>query len=106
MEENRHNDLRHVVMFRFKEHVEEKNVKKVEDDFAALQQKISLIKAFEYGLNVSKEGLDQGYTHCFLLTFESESDRDAYIVHPVHQEFVSSIGDFVDAAFVIDYWNR
>jgi hypothetical protein len=96
--------LRHVVIFRFKETTSPQDVKKIEDAFRALPSKIHEIRSFEWGTNVSQENLSQGYTHCFLLTFASDKDRDAYLVHPAHKEFGNIIGSALDKVFVVDFW--
>ncbi len=97
--------LRHVVLFKFKDASSAEDVKKVEEAFKDLPSKISEIKAFEWGTNNSPEGLNQGLTHCFLLTFESEADRDAYLIHPDHQEFGKLVGQHLDKVTVVDYWS-
>ncbi|MFI4876744.1 MAG: Dabb family protein [Blastopirellula sp. JB062] len=96
--------LRHVVIFKFKEGVKPADQKKVEEAFAALPSKISQIADFEWGTNNSPEMLAKGFTHCFLVTFKSEADRDAYLPHPAHKEFVELLLPHLEEAFVIDYW--
>ncbi|SHG86730.1 Stress responsive A/B Barrel Domain [Chryseolinea serpens] len=96
--------LRHVVMFKFKDDAAPGDVKKVEDAFRALAGKIKLIKDFEWGKNSSPEGLNQGLTHVFLVTFASDKDRDAYLVHPDHQAFVEVLKPHLDKVTVLDYW--
>ncbi len=98
--------LRHVVMFKFKDSARPADVKKVEAAFAALADKIALIKDFEWGTNNSPENLNQGLTHCFLVTFTSEKDRDAYLVHPDHKAFVDLLRPHLDKATVLDYWAK
>lgn len=98
--------LRHVVLFKFKDTSTPADVKKVERAFAGLQKKISLIRDFEWGTNNSPENLNQGLTHCFLATFSSEKDRDAYLVHPEHQAFVEILKPHLDKVTVIDYWAK
>lgn len=80
--------LRHVVLFKFKDDVKPETVKEIEKRFAALAQKITTIADFEFGLNNSPENLSQGFTHCFFVTFKSEKDRDDYLPHAAHKEFV------------------
>lgn len=96
--------LRHVVMFQFKETSSDEDIRKIEDAFGALPSQISEIKAYEWGTNNSPEGLNQGLTHCFLVTFESEEDRDAYLPHPAHQAFVEILEPHLEKAVVLDYW--
>lgn len=98
--------LRHVVLFKFKDQSTEADVKKIEQAFRELPGKISLIKAFEFGVNNSPEKLNQGLTHCYLLSFHSEKDRDAYLVHPAHKAFTDIAGPHIDKVTVVDYWQH
>lgn len=98
--------LRHVVMFGFKPEVTAEQVKAVEDAFGELPSKIDLIKDYEWGTDCSPEDLQQGLTHCFFVTFHSEADRDAYLVHPAHKEFGKVLGNKASAVTVLDYWTR
>jgi hypothetical protein len=99
-------NLRHVVLFKFKDSAKPEDIKKVEDAFRALPGKINLIKDFEWGTNNSPENLNQGLTHCFFVTFASEKDRDAYLPHPMHTAFVEILKPYLDKATVIDYWAK
>ncbi len=96
--------LRHVVLFNFNESADYEKIEEIETAFAALQGKIPSIKDFEWGVNNSPEGLDKGFTHCFLVTFGSEEDREKYLPHPDHLAFVKLIGPYVEDVTVIDYW--
>lgn len=98
--------LRHVVMFKFKDSSQPSDIRKVEEAFASLAEEISLIRDFEWGTNNSPENLNQGLTHCFLVTFKSEKDRDDYLVHPEHRKFVEILKPHLDKATVVDYWAR
>lgn len=98
--------LRHVVMFRFKETSTAADVERIVEAFRALPGAIAAIRGFEWGTDNSPEGLQQGLTHCFLLTFDSEADRDAYLPHPAHKAFVELVGPHVEKVTVVDYWAR
>jgi hypothetical protein len=96
--------LRHVVLFKFKETSSAADVKKVEDAFRALPSKIKEVKSLEWGTNNSPEGLAQGFTHCFFVSFTSEKDREVYLPHPAHAAFVEVLKPHLDKVLVIDYW--
>jgi hypothetical protein len=98
--------LRHVVMFKFKDSSTADDIKKVEDAFVALPNKIKTIKSIEFGTNNSPENLNQGFTHCFILTFKSEKDRDDYLPHPDHKAFGKVLGPHLDKVMVLDYWAK
>ena len=96
--------LRHVVLFSFKAESSEADIKKVEAVFRALPSKIPQIKGFEWGKNNSPEGLSQGFTHCFFLSFDSEKDREIYLPHPDHKAFGAILRPHLDKVLVVDYW--
>ena len=98
--------LQHVVCFKFKSTAAPEEIKKVETAFGALKEKIPQIAKLEWGTNVSKENRDKGFTHCFLVTFKSEKDRDTYIEHPEHKAFVKIVGPVMEGVFVIDFWAK
>lgn len=95
--------LRHVVFFKFKESATPEQIKAVEDAFAALPGKVASITDFEWGTNVSEEGHDKGFTHCFLVTFADAEGRDAYLPHPAHKEFGKLVGPVLEDVCVIDF---
>lgn len=98
--------LRHVVLFKFKDGTSEADVQKVEAAFRALPTQIKQIVGYEWGLNNSPEGLNQGFTHCFFLTFNSEEDRAIYLPHPDHKAFGGVLGPHLDKVLVVDYWTK
>jgi len=96
--------LRHVVLFKFKDDVSEKQVQEVVDAFAALPEKIDTIIDFEHGTDVSVEGKSKGLTHGFVVTFQNAKGRDVYLPHPAHKEFVKLVGPRLADVLVFDYW--
>jgi len=103
-QQNAKKALRHVVMFGWNEGTNPEYITKIVNAFEALPKQISLIKAFEWGLNNSPENLNKGLTHCFTITFESESERDAYLIHPAHKAFVALLDPAPTNVTVFDYW--
>lgn len=98
--------LRHVVLFQFKDGTPAENVRQIENAFRALPDKIDVIQDFEWGTDVSVEGLAEGFTHCFFVTFASEADRDAYLPHPDHTAFGTVLHPHLEKVLVLDYWQR
>lgn len=96
--------LRHVVLFKFKEGTTDADIHKVEEAFRALPDIIKDVKGFEWGTNNSPEKINDGYTHCFLVSFSSEKARDAYLPHPAHKAFVALLKPYLEKALVVDYW--
>ena len=101
-----HQVLRHVVLFKFKADTTPDQLKQIEDAFRALSHKLPIIAGFECGTDVSTENKSEGFTHCFLVTFRTEADRDAYLPNAEHKAFVALAGPHIEKVLVVDYWAR
>ena len=99
-------ELKHAVFFKFKEDAPADGIKKVEDAFAALPSKIDSIKQFEWGINNSPEGKNDGFTHCFMVTFDSEEGRAKYLPHADHMAFVDVLLPVLDKVRVLDFYGE
>lgn len=94
---------RHVVLFKFKDSATPEQVKAVEAAFLALPSKINTIESLEWGTNVSPEGKNDGYTHCFFVTFKDKAGVEVYLPHPAHKEFGAQLRPILDKVLVVDY---
>lgn len=94
---------RHVVLFKFKSTATPAQVKAIEVAFAELAEKVDTVRGFEFGADVSPEGKADGFTHCFVVTFENKAGLEKYLPHPAHQEFVSKLLPILDKVLVVDY---
>jgi len=95
--------IRHVVLFQWKADTPPAKVAEIENAFRTLPKKIDAVADFEWGTDMSVEGLAQGFTHCFFVSFESEEDREAYLPHPAHKAFVDLMKPHMEKVLVIDY---
>lgn len=95
--------LRHVVLFQFKSEISTEQIHQVESDFCALPSKISAIRDFEWGGDVSNEGLAEGFTHCFIVTFDSIEGRNTYQTHPDHVQFSEMVVPLLKRVLVYDF---
>lgn len=97
--------LRHVVLFKFTDTSSAQEISTIHQAFLELPQKIPVIQDFEWGMNDSPEDFHQGFTHCYIVTFSSEKDRDeGYTPHPDHQAFVAALQPHLEKVFVVDFW--
>ena len=99
--------LRHVVLFKFNGNTSEEELRKIENSFNALPDKITEIDSYEWGLNNSAENLDKGFTHCYFITFKNEADlTEVYLPHPDHKAFVALVTPHLADVLVVDYWTK
>jgi hypothetical protein len=97
--------VRHIVVFKYKKGATEAQIGQVTQAFRDLRKKIPGITGFEDGVNNSPEGKNLGFTHVYMLTFDSVASRDAYLPHPEHKKFGELLGKVgvLEDAFVVDY---
>ena len=93
-----------MVCFKFTPDATEAQVNALIEAFEGLQNDIPQIKAFEWGTNNSPESHDDGFTHCFMVTFDSEQGRAVYLPHPDHLAFVELLKPVLDKVRVVDFW--
>lgn len=97
--------VRHVVVFKYKPGATDAQIKQITDAFGALKNKIPGIVSFEHGINDSPEKKNQGFTHVYMVTFESAKARDNYLPHPEHKKFGQLLGELgiLEDLFVVDF---
>ena len=98
--------LKHVVMFKWNSYATQEKILELSELFASLPGKIDAIQGFEWGTDVSVEGLTKGYTHCYIVTFASEAQRDVYIPHPEHTAFGDAVGPYLEDVLVVDFISK
>jgi len=94
---------RHFGVFQFKSGVTEA---KIGECFASLQAmvgKIPGLLSMENGPYKSDEGLNDGFTHGFIMTFDSPESRDAYLPHPIHEEVKELVVPCLERIVVFDF---
>lgn len=98
-------EVKHVVVFKYKETATAAQIEEVTAAFKALKNKIPGILTFEYGINNSPENLNKGFTHVYLLTFKDAAARDTYLPHPEHKKFGELLGrlGILEEPFVVDF---
>lgn len=77
--------FKHVVLLRFRPQTPRDQIAEIFEAVDDLQEKIPGIVDICAGAYESPEGLHQGFTHAFIVTFADVEGRDAYLEHPDHE---------------------
>ena len=88
--------IRHIVLFKAKDGVtfDDPRVKEALEALRALPEKISGIRQWEHGRNISKRPI--AYDYGLNSAFASEEDLAAYADHPAHREVVRLWGEVAE----------
>lgn len=95
--------IQHIVLFKLKPEVTTEKTTELFRLLAKLQQLVSGITYFAGGPYSSPEGLNQGYTHGFVMTFESVDARNAYLPHPEHERVKAVLLTCIDGVIAFDF---
>lgn len=77
--------VRHFGVFKFKNSVTDEQITACFGTMKAMVGQIPGLLDMEHGSYNSTEGLNEDFTHGFLMTFDSLASRDAYLPHPIHE---------------------
>ena len=98
--------IRHIVLARFSPLTPHAAIDGVFTHLANLRDVIPGLLRFDAGANVSPEGLARGFTHAFVVDFETIAARDVYLSHPAHKaagaRLVETTEGGLDGILVID----
>src|SRR5690606_23674492 len=78
----------------------------VEESLQALRSLVGRIPGLlnmEYGPYESSEGLNDGFTHGFIMTFDSPASREAYLPHPLHELVKDLVVPRLERVIVFDF---
>jgi hypothetical protein len=103
---SRHSLVRHFVALKYKETTTKDQIHEIEEAFQSLKSKIPQVVSIEWGTNISPEQRNKGFTDAFLLSFRTEQDRDAYLVHPEHLKFKEKALPLVADALILDFCDK
>ncbi|HTE19356.1 MAG TPA: Dabb family protein [Armatimonadota bacterium] len=99
--------VKHCVLLKFGPDADPVAIEACFAELAALGSTIRGLLDFHGGANTSPEGLNRGYTHGFVMTFETAEARDAYLPHPDHQaaagKLVALTEGGVEGILVLDF---
>ena len=94
---------RHFGVFKFNPGITDE---KIEECFLTMKSMIGKIPgllSMEYGPYKSDEGLNEDFTHGFIMSFDSPESRDAYLPHPVHEEVKEFVVPCLEKVIVFDF---
>lgn len=102
-------NIRHIVLFRYRDDIDGKDLQKIEQKFHELQTSRRdgrpYILSIESGAQNSPEGLGQGFHQAYIVSFASQGDRNYYVgeplisdpalYDPMHHAFKSFITNYI-----------
>ncbi len=95
--------VKHVALLKFKDGTPQDEIDRIFEELMDISENIPGIEDYVSGTNISPEGLSDGFTHGFVMTFADAAARDAYLPHPEHERFKTHALPHVDKVLVLDF---
>lgn len=95
--------VRHYGMFQFKQEIDAARQAHCFSEMVGMVGKIPGLLAMEHGAYDSPEGMNDGFTHGFIMTFDSAASRDAYLPHPEHERVKEIVVPCLERVIVFDF---
>ena len=94
---------RHFGVFQFKAEISDGEITNCFETMKLMVGKIPGLLDMEYGPYDSTEGLNDNYTHGFIMTFDSPEAREAYLPHPIHEKVKDLVIPKLERVLVFDF---
>jgi hypothetical protein len=95
--------IHHLVVVKFQPNTPPATVTGLFAALARLPSVIPGILHYAGGPYSSPEGLNQGFTHGFLMSFVSAAARDTYLTHPEHEQLKRDFLPSVENVVAFDF---
>jgi Stress responsive A/B Barrel Domain len=95
--------VKHYGVLQFKEGVTPEQIENCFVELHGLVDQIPGLLDMIHGPYASDEGLNDGFTHGFIMTFESPEARDAYLPNPIHERVKDLIISCLERVIIFDF---
>jgi len=95
--------VKHIALFKFKEGTAQEQIDQALEKILELSESIEGIEDYVCGINNSPEGLTQGFTHGFVMTFSDAAARDAYLAHADHERVKTEVLPSIESIIIFDF---
>ena len=95
--------VKHYGVFQFKSEVSADEVSECFSRMQAMVGSIPGLLDFHFGPYDSSEGMNEGFTHGFIMTFESPQAREEYLPHEHHERVKEFVVPKLERVIVFDF---
>lgn len=95
--------IRHLLLIKFDPDVSTGAITRVEKAFLHIPETVGGILNVEWGINISAENKNAGFTHCVQMTFLNNAALQHYLPHPEHKKLKAIFRPLIRDIIVLDY---
>jgi len=95
--------IRHYGVFQFLPAITQEQIDECFCELAGMVGQIPGLLGIEHGPYQSDEGLNDGFTHGFIMSFDTAQSRDEYLPHPEHERVRDIVAPRLARLVVFDF---
>ena len=95
--------LKHIVLVKFKPEIGDPKIAEVFNEILDASEIVPNVEDYVEGPEDGKQGLNQGYTHGFVMTFKDKYARDNYLMHPENDRIKGLLTPLCESILVFDF---
>jgi hypothetical protein len=95
--------IRHFGVFQFLPDITPSQIDEAFSELVGMVGKIPGLLSIEHGPYKSDEGLNDAFTHGFIMTFDTAKSRDEYLPHPEHVRVREIVAPRLSRLVVFDF---
>lgn len=88
--------IKHIVLVRFAKNISEEQITIIFNKIGALEAILPIMKSFDYGKYNGSAERNKGFDYAFYMEFNTETERDEYLVHPEHVKVGQELRSLLD----------
>lgn len=88
--------IKHIVLVRFKKEITTHQIHQIFEKIRALETVLPSMKSFDYGKYNGSTERYKGFDYAFYMEFETEKERDEYLIHPEHIKVGKELRSMLD----------
>ncbi len=97
--------VRHFGMFQFHPEITPEQQDECFAEMRSMVGRIPGLLSMEHGAYESAEGMNEGFTHGFIMSFDNGASRDAYLPHEEHERVKKIVVPRLAKVIVFDFEN-
>ncbi len=95
--------IKHFGLFQFRPEVSEDQISACFLELESMAKKIPGLLNLHHGPYMGTEGLNENFSHGFIMTFEDKAALEAYLPHPEHEQVKNLVLPLLEKAIVFDF---
>jgi hypothetical protein len=95
--------VKHLGLLQFKKEISENHIETCFLELESLTGAIPGLLDITHGPYIGTEGLNEKFSHGFIMTFEDVAALEAYLPHPEHERVKSIVLPCVEKVIVFDF---